>query len=259
MFVKIMELDGGLDPDEYCKQRGAQAYAARLSDAKGYFYWLADRARARHDVRTTEGVVAVLQSLVPAVQRISDRMERMAIAENLAGYIGVERGVVLESFRKTVADRQERIIERPREVIRADEKGLLHVLLSDADGRESLVGELENVEILERIATRAIYQTIRALHAAGAAVTFDAVNARLQPGDQTLLAEVLFSEDADSHELDWEYGRRCLESMRHSEEQMRRAELKAQVRQAERAGDMMEALRLAQELERLERRGAAQF
>jgi DNA primase len=259
MFVKIMELDGGLDPDEYCKERGAQAYAARLSDAKGYFYWLADRARAKHDVHTTEGVVAVLQSLVPAVQRISDRMERMAIAENLAGYIGVERGVVLESFRKTVADRQEKTIERPKEIIRADEKGLLHVLLSDAEGRESLIGELENVEILERLATRAIYQTIHTLHAAGAAVTFDAVNARLEPGDQALLAEVLLSEDAESHELDWGYGSRCLESLRHSEEQRRRAELKGQVKQAERAGNLREALRLTEELKSLERSGAAEI
>jgi len=34
------------DPDEYCKQRGAAAYQERLEGAKGYFYWLADRARA---------------------------------------------------------------------------------------------------------------------------------------------------------------------------------------------------------------------
>ena len=53
MQVRIMELDGGLDPDEYCKQRGAAAYQERLEGAKGYFYWLADRARARHDMRTT--------------------------------------------------------------------------------------------------------------------------------------------------------------------------------------------------------------
>jgi DNA primase len=46
MQVRIMELDGGLDPDEYCKQRGAAAYQERLEGAKGYFYWLADRARA---------------------------------------------------------------------------------------------------------------------------------------------------------------------------------------------------------------------
>ena len=31
MQVRIMELDGGLDPDEYCKERGADAYRERSS------------------------------------------------------------------------------------------------------------------------------------------------------------------------------------------------------------------------------------
>jgi DNA primase len=261
MLVKIMELDGGLDPDEYCKKRGAQAYAARLSDAKGYFYWLADRARARHDVHTTEGVVAILQSLVPAVQRISDRMERMAIAENLAGYIGVERGVVLESFRKTIADRQEKTIERPKEVIFPSEKGLLNVLLSDLDGRDPLLAEIPRVETLNRVATRRIYQAVLAVHAGGAPLTFAAVSARLEDADQNLLAEAVFSAEAEGHELSVEYGKQCLESLRdldHSEQQRRRAELKGQVKQAERAGNLREALRLNEELKSLERSGAAQ-
>jgi DNA primase len=257
MFVKIMELDGDLDPDEYCKQRGPDAYRVRLEGAKDYFLWLADRARARHDVRTTEGVVAVLQSLVPAVQRISDRVERMAVAENLAGYIGVERGVVLESFRRTIADRHEKTVEQPKESMRADEKGLIHVLLSDVEGRSSLLAELENIEILARISTRRIYQAIRAVYASGANVTFEAVNARLEESDRPLLAEVLFSEEVESHDM--EYGKRCLESLRRSEEQLRRTELKAQVKQAERAGDVREALRLAQELERLERRNTVRI
>ena len=44
--VRIMEVDGALDPDEYCLERGAAAYRERLEKAKGYFYWVAD-ARAR--------------------------------------------------------------------------------------------------------------------------------------------------------------------------------------------------------------------
>jgi len=40
MQVRIVELDGGLDPDEYCRDRGAAAYQQRLDEAKGYFYWL---------------------------------------------------------------------------------------------------------------------------------------------------------------------------------------------------------------------------
>jgi DNA primase len=265
MVVRIMELDGGLDPDEYCKERGAEAYGARLKEAKGYFLWLADRARARHDVRTPEGTVAVLQMLLPVVKRINDRVERLAIAENLAGYIGVERGVVLESFRKAAADRQDAPIERPKETLRADEKGLIHVLLSEIEECRSLIAELENASILDRLATRRIFQAIRVVNAAGGPVTFDAVNARLEDSDQSLLAEILFSEEtslsdeANAEHSDMEYGKRCLESLLRSEEQLRRAELKAQVKQAERAGNVREALRLTQELERLERRGGVRI
>lgn len=257
MFIKIMELDGGLDPDEYCKQRGTEAYQERVAAAKDYFYWLADRARAKNDVRTPEGVVAVLKALLPAVQRISDRLERMAIAGNLADYIGVERGVVLESFRKAAADRQEKTIEKPSEGLRADEKGLLQVILSDAEGREELLAELAEAALPERMATRKILQSVRGLHAAGTAVTFDAVNARLEPDDQVLLAEVLLGEDAEIQEMTAEHGRRCLDSLRRSEQQRRRSELKAQVKQAERAGNMAEALRLSEELMQLERRQVA--
>lgn len=255
MVVRIVELDGDLDPDEYCKERGAEAYQARLKEAKGYFLWLADRARSRHDVRTPEGTVAVLKMLLPAVQRINDRVERMAIAENLAGYIGVDRGVVLESFRKAAADRQDAPLARPKEIVRADEKGLIHVLLSEIDGRDGLIAELENASILDRLTTRRIFQAIRAVAAAGEPVTFAAVNARLEDNDQSLLAEILLSEETNEEQMGLEYGKRCLESLLRSEEQMRRAELKAQVKQAERAGNVREALRLAQELERLERGG----
>jgi DNA primase len=257
MLVRIMELDGGLDPDEYCKERGPQAYAGRLKEAKGYFLWLADRARSRHDVRTTEGVVAVLQSLLPALKRINDRMERLAVAENLAAYIGVERGVVLDSFRKSVTDRQEKAIELPKELVRADEKGLIQVLLSEIDGRDRLIAEFDNVAILDRLATRRVFQAIRAVYASGGSLTFDAVNARLEQADQNVLAELLLSEGADSGEQNLEYGRRCLESLMRSEGQLRRSELKAQVKQAEREGNVIEALRLAQELERLEREARA--
>ena len=253
MQVRIMDLEGELDPDEFCKQRGAEAYRERLNGAKGYFYWLADRARTRFDVHTSEGVVAVLKFLLPAVQRIPDRLERLAVAHDLAGYVGVSDGAVIESFRKSVADRQEKSIERPREPVRADERGLLAALLAEDGGNQALLAELAGLEVLNRLVTRRIFQTVLAMAAAGEPVTFEAVNARLEEGDQSLLAEVLFSEEAKLHETVPEFGKQCLERIRRSEEQFRRAQLKARVKEAERAGDMAEALRLAVELQRLER------
>jgi DNA primase len=244
--VRILQLDADLDPDEYCKERGAAAYQKQLDGAKGYFYWLADRARARFDTKTTEGIVEVLKFLLPAVQRVPDRLERMAIANDVAGYIGVDRGLVLDSFRKAVADRKENTIERPKETVRVDEKGLLSVLLSDVEGRESLLADLEKLDILDRLVTRRIYQAVLGVHSSGAALTFDAVSSRLEPDDQSALAEAILSEEVEGRENTLEYGRQCLESLRRFSAGLRSSELEVRVGQAERDGDIKEAFRVAQ-------------
>jgi len=255
--VRILQLDADLDPDEYCRQRGAAAYQQQLDRAKGYFYWLADRARARFDTKTSEGVVEVLKFLLPAVQRVPDRLERMAIANDVAGYIGVDRGLVLDSFRKTVADRKGSTIERPRETLRVDEKGLLSVLLSGVPDRESLLADLENLDILDLLATRRIYQAVLAVHSSGAALTFDAVSGRLEPEDQSALAEAILSEEVEGREITLAYGRQCLESLRRSDDQRRARDLKARIKEAERLGDTAEVMRLLKELQSLEHSGGA--
>ena len=55
MHIRILELEGGLDPDEYVRKNGAEMYSARLERATGYFLWLADRARRKFDMTSAEG------------------------------------------------------------------------------------------------------------------------------------------------------------------------------------------------------------
>jgi len=255
--VRIVELDGGLDPDEYCKDRGVDAYRARLDGAKGYFHWLADRARKQFDMRTTEGQVAVLKYLVPAVQRIPDRLERMQIAIEVAGYVGVDQanqGMVLDAFKKSIADRNDRPMQQPVESLRPGEKGLLNVLLSDVEGREELIQALPKIEILERLSSRRIFQAILAIGASGTPLTFDAVNSRLEEQDQRLLASTVVSAESEGQEFTLEYGIQCLNGLRRSDHQQRVQDFKRRVKEAERAGNLAEALRCAQELQELERR-----
>jgi len=247
MQIRIVELDGELDPDEYCKERGAEAYQERLDQAKGYLYWLADRARARYDIHTSDGIVAVLKSLVPAAKKISDRLERLAVANDVAAYIGVDRGMVLDSFRKAVSEGKENAITRPKDVLRADERGILNVIFVGEDGFERLVSELRGIDVIPRLATGRIYQAILAIQASGARISFDSVNARLEEADQGLLAQVVFTAEADGHEVDLDYGYQCLASLRRFEEQLRSHELESRVKQAERSGDLSAAFDAAQE------------
>jgi DNA primase len=253
MQVRIMELDGDLDPDEYCKERGAAAYQERLDGAKGYFYWLADRARKKYDMHTTEGRSAVLQVLVPAVQRIPDRLEQLDIANEIAGYIGVDaanKGAVLASFRNITVDSAGRPLERPKIEIRADERVLLNAVLSGPEMSGEIIPELRSIDALERFLSRRIFHAVFALDAAGEPLNFDQVNARLEEADRNLLAEAVLREDV---EFSREEVLAAVASLRRSEAQNQRGELKARIKESERGGRWEEALRLMEELTRLER------
>ena len=250
MQVRIMELDSDLDPDEYCLERGAAAYRERLDKAKGYFYWVADRARARQDPHDPDARVAVLRQLVPVVQRIPDKLERLTVAGDLADYLGVERGAVLDQFRKAAATRREPAFERSRIALRADERLLLNALFGDPEISDEALRELKGVESIAGFASRKVFQTIFAMAEAGAAIRFEEVHARLDSADQNLLAEAVLAE---AMEISHEEMRAAILSIRRSEELRRRSDLKTRIKELEREGNWSEAIRLTDELQGIER------
>ncbi len=253
MRVRIVELEGGLDPDEYCKERGAEAYRAKLDKAQSYFYWLADRARTKFDLRTAEGRVAGFQFLLPAIQRLPDKIERVAVANDVAGYLGVDAGLVLENFRKSAMDRRERKIAPAREPLRADEKILLNLLVSSPEARRELIAGLEDLPAVERFVTKRIFRALFALEAGGGPVTYEELHARLEESDQNLLASAVLQDETNDTVISLRQGVECLRSLERSGLQTQLAALKAQVKEAERAGNLSEALRLAAVLHQLER------
>jgi DNA primase len=249
MQVRIVELDGSLDPDEYCRERGAAQYQQRLDEAKGYFYWLADRARAKNDVRSSEGVVAVLNALLPAVEKVTDPLERSAIANDLAAYIGVPQGMVLDSFRKTAASRQEKPMERPKVALRHDERLLLNAILADEEVGKRIAGQLQESDAVAGFASRRVFQAASALAAAGGRLNFENLHARLEEADQNLLAEAVLEGEP---EVTPGAVVAAMDSIRRSQARGLRDEIKARIREAERAGRWEEALRLAAELEKID-------
>jgi DNA primase len=252
MRVRIVELEDGLDPDEYCKDRGADAYRGKLEKAQTYFYWLADRARTKFDLRTAEGRVAGFQFLLPAIQRLPDKIERVAVANDVAGYLGVDAGLVLENFRKAAMDRRDKKVAPVREPLRADEKILLNLLVSDDEARHELIPELERLPALEQFATRRIFKALFVLHSGGR-VTFEELHARLDENDRELLASAVLQDETDGSAVTLSLGEECLRSLQRSGLKTQVAALKARVKESERSGNLQEALRLAEELHRLER------
>jgi DNA primase len=251
--VRVLELEGGLDPDEYVKTHGAATYRACLEKAPGYFYWLADRARAKFDTRTAEGRISALKFLLPAVQRIADKLERATVANDVASYLGVEPGLVLDHFRKTATDRQQNKLPQASEGLRPVERILLAASMSEPEVRARILPRLRRSAQFQQFSTRRIFEALFAMLDSGAPFRFADLEARLAEADRELLSAVVFADKGDEEKTALEQAEACLESLEKTERATRVAELKTRIKQAERAGMLEEALRITEELSRLDR------
>lgn len=246
MRIHIVQLEGGLDPDEFCKEHGGEAYAECVSRAKSYFYWLADRARSRFDMRTAEGRVDAFQFLLPAVQGLTDKIERVAVANDVASYLNVTSGLVLENFRKLAADKRDTSVQQLAVRLPESDRILISVMLLDPDAREQLIPALKALTVIQQSPARRIYDALFALDETGGPVQYAALFERLEEAERAALSATLLGGDQNDASLTMEAALSCLESLRAKERDGKTSELKARIRDAERAGNFQEALALMQ-------------
>ncbi len=253
--VRVLELGGDLDPDEYVKAHGAEGYRLRLEKAPAYFHWLADRARQKFDMRTVEGRMDAFKFLAPKIQSIADRLERFAVANDVADYLGVDEKLVRDHFSKGVA------AEHPpaarRAVMPAAERLLLQSLLSSEAARTQAIPELSGLGAVDRFVSKNVFQALFAMHSDGGMFRFSDLEGRLSEADQDLLSSAVFADEVLEEEKAAEQAMACLRSLKSQDPRSEAAALRARIKAAERQGDLEEAMRLAQELDRRSRAASA--
>jgi len=253
LHVRVVALDGGLDPDEYCKRNGAEAYRAKLDGAATYFHWLADRARTRFDMKTSDGRVAAFKFLLPAVQKINDKLEQAATVNDLASYLGVDPGLVLDQFKKSAASRRGPAPQAaPGSGIPAMERILLNALLSSDRARAEMLPALLP-ELTDSFVTREVFEVLRQAAGPGAEFSYAALEGRLQGSGKELLRDAVTADESSGEAVSWEQAQSCLRRLESDFRKRQLGELRARVKSAEREGRVEEALSWMAELSRLER------
>jgi DNA primase len=255
MHIRILELDGDLDPDEYIKQHGAEVYRARVEHAASYFGWLADRTRKRFDMKTAEGRMQGFQFLLPAIQRVHDRLERLTIANEVASYLGVDAGSVLDQFRRAAADRKAVPPPSKQPDIPAPERLLLRILIRNTGARDEALPRLAETGAIGKLTTRRIVEAIVSAAKPGADLLFSDLDGRLDEANKNLLHMLAFADDSDEEALTLENALHCIEKIDPADRELRRLELRSQIKSAEREGRLEQALELMKELSRIERNG----
>jgi DNA primase len=254
--VRMLDLGGDLDPDEYVKASGADAYRARLEKAPAYFHWLADRARDKFDMRTVEGRMQGFKFIAPAIQHIADRLERFAVANDVADYLGVDEKLVREHFSQGV--KEPGPVHRRQEAPPI-ERLLLHSLLASEAARSLAIPELRDLAAVDRFVARNVFKALFAMHSDGAPFRFADLEGRLSDADRDLLSSVVFADEILEEEKAAEQALSCVRSLKSQDPRSEAAALRARIKTAEREGNLQEAMRLAEKVVALDQksRGAS--
>jgi DNA primase len=253
LHVRVLALEDGLDPDEYVKQKGAETYQAKLDSASGYFHWLADRARAKFDMRSADGRMDAFKFLLPAVQKIPDELERAAVANDVAGYLGVDPAMVRERFKKSANERRNPAASTPPQTsVPALERILVNALISSEEARCAVFPRLTPA-LTAGLASGEILDVLRNLALSDSKIKFSSLEGRLTEPSRDLLYEIATADEWVDGELPLQHAQACLKRLELDFKKRQVDQLRAQVKTAEREGRIQDALGWMAELSRLER------
>jgi DNA primase len=250
LHVRILELEDGLDPDEYIAAHGPEKYLSRLERAAGYFIWLADRARSQFDMSRAEERVAGFETLLaPAIRRVSDRLERAAIATEVADYLQVDRSLVLEEFRRTPAPRKDAKTVHP--TVRHNERILLRSLVASAEIRETLLPRLRHSAAARKYAVWPVIECM--ISSQDSAFSYENLESTLPEREKSLLTAALLTDNSDEV-FTKEQALAYLTILESDDAKLRIMDLRERIKQAEREGDLAGARQLTVDLLEMQRR-----
>jgi DNA primase len=254
--VRVVSLEGGLDPDRFVREQGIQAYAEAVRGALRYSEFLIERARAQFPQHTPEAKVKALNFLLPHIRRIPNAIVRNEFATNAAQKLGIESSLVLQELKQAAQQRLESVrASQPRAVTEVERILLSALILPEADSARSLAAGTLGVhpEWFSDLQTASVLEVL-----VNAPAPENPIDAAPDAGSRALLASALHasSEIPEAAQEQKSLADRvggALETLQERYQERRGRELRAAMSEAQRRGDEEMLQRLMQEKIALDR------
>jgi len=249
--VRVVTLEGGLDPDRYVRERGAKAYVQVLRGAPSVQDYLMERARQLYPGRDPKSKTDALNYLLPHIRRLPSRIAREAFANDAAQALGIDSGLVRAELKEAAARRRDSLTAHQQSLTRA-EQILLQAFSGPRSGEAWLVAEGALHEHEREFASMRsdVREMIDQLRARPDGT--DAL-AALQSEEQRRMLAAIFLSIHDAEPQADEVEAAVLAIRRGALEQEQRR-LRTAIDQAERAGKGDEVLRFTRECQDVVRR-----
>jgi DNA primase len=251
--VRVLEIPGGLDPDEYIQQFGVDEYKKLLQSAASYFHWLADRARTKFDMKTPEGRVDAFQFLWPSIQQVADRLERSAIARDVADYLNVDREMVMQNFKRAPKAQGNGPARPISSSLPPNEKLLLSALLASGDARAAVRHYMASSEHFPLLEARDIFEAVLGFDEEHETFSLEVISGKLNERSKRILTEIGFGESALEEESAAGQALHCLRALEAKAISVKMDVLRRRIKELEANGNMEGAFHVMDELNRLEK------
>ena len=251
--VRVLEIPGGLDPDEYIQQSGVENYRKRLLSAESYFHWLADRARSKFDMRTPEGRVDAFQSLWPSLQQVTDRLERSTIASDVAEYLKVDRELVMQNFKRMSKGSSGTAVRSLAAALPPNERLLLAALLASRNARTAVRHYMASSAHSPLLEARNIVDAVLNFDESKEVFSLETISNVLDERSHRILTEVSFGESALVEETAAEQALFCLQALEAKALSVQSNTLRRRIKELEADGKFADAMLALEELNQLAR------
>jgi len=252
--VRVVTLEGGLDPDRFIKEHGIADYTTAVRGAVRYSDYLIERARVLFPQRTPEAKVKALNFLLPHIRRIPNAIARNDFAENAAQKLGIESSLMRQELKQAAQQRLESVKQaQPKAVSEVERILLCALVLPDADSSRAMAAEqlAANPEWYTELPTAALIEVL-----ANGPSPDSPLEAAPDAASRLLLASVLHQasgeSDASRESLLEQVGN-ALKSLQVRRLERRLRELRVLIAEAQRRGDETMLRQLAHEKLQLER------
>jgi DNA primase len=249
--VRVLTLEGGLDPDRFVRDRGARAYVDALRTSPTFQSWLTDRARHLFPSRDPKSKADALNFLLPHIRRIPNRIARDAFAIDAAQALGIDSALVRAELKEAAAKRRDSMATQNFPLTHA-ERILLQAFSAPRSSDCNIIAEGNwHQHAHEFGALRADVRTmIEQLRARPDGA--DPLTTITDPGQRQMLAELFLSiHDAEptSDDVDAAVLAIRRQAIEHEQRQLR-----GDLERAERAGTPDDVLRLTRAIQEANQR-----
>ena len=240
--IKIVTLDGGLDPDRYVRERGVDAYMAALRGARRQADYLIERARQMFPGASAEQKVKAMNYLLPHIRRLPEKLQRDQFAGDAAQKLGIDSAVLREELRQAALKRRERI-EAKATVLTEVERVLVRAL-AITDPEDERARRLAIAALAQQPAWFEHLGAFAALRALAERQARDPMEAVEEDGQRALVAEALLAETKPPTENEVQS---AIQEIHERAIESRQRDLRALIAEAERRGDFAELALLTQQ------------